>query len=97
MVISDKTADQILAELSIDLIRDWLKQDVTQVFFSFLDTLRRDNETNIFTALAGDNSQDAANDNAAREEDLGIMLIPDQIISAIELRREEKGKAKNET
>lgn len=83
-------ADQLLSELVAESVRDWLGQGVTKLFFSYVDTLRRDNETNVFAALVKNSVIEAASNNAAREENMGIMLIPDRIVTDMETLREAK-------
>ena len=94
-VISDKAEEALLEELGVDSVRAWLDSATTKLFFSFVQRLREDNETQIFIKLRSNDHFSASNYSAAREEDMTIMEIPDLIIDAIEKIRDEKKAAKN--
>jgi len=83
-----------LGELNSNAIHDWLKDPVTELFFGFVQYMKKDNEEQIFAKLQLNDHFSASNYSAAREEDIMIMTIPERVVDAIEDIRDEKKAAK---
>lgn len=87
-------------ELTIDAIRDWLKNSVTKEFFKRINSNMNSCDMEIHTHLSpgtvGDNMsfdihlRQASLENAAMFELKEVLLIPEQMIEEIKEKKEEK-------